>query len=256
MRICRAALEFRMELASFEIGVVLEFHHFDELSVGRCTCNLETRLFKLFAEFAVVVEFVAVTVAFADACALVKLCRIGILGELAGVSAESHGAAFFRDVLLFVHQVDNWVGRFFVELGRVGILPAENVTCEFNHAALHAEANAKQRNFMFACITDGNALAVYATATETARNQNAVSFLDEVRILFELFSFDAFHLYLGIVCHAGVLQSFVHGLVSVADGDVLAHKRDGAFVFWFCSFLDKAIPFGMDDWMNAQMKLF
>ena len=56
--------------------------------------------------------------------------------------------------------------------------------------------------------------------------------------------------------HAGVLQGFVHGLVGVADGDVLAHQRDGAFVLGLGSLLDELVPFGMDNRVHAQAELF
>ena len=47
--------------------------------------------------------------------------------------AEAHGAAFLRDIFLFVHQVDNRVGCLFVEFGRVRIFPAEHVASVFDH---------------------------------------------------------------------------------------------------------------------------
>ena len=245
-----------MELAGFKVGVVLDFHHFYELAVGRCAGDFQARLFQGDAEFAVVVEFVAVTMAFANLFALVELGSVGILHELARVSAEAHGAALFGDVLLFVHQVDDRVGCLFVEFRGVGVLPAEYVACKFNHAALHAETNSQQRNLVFAGILDGDALAVYAAASETSRNQNAVRILDEARILFKLFGLDAFHFHLGVVFHAGMLQGFVHGLVSVADGDVLAHQRDGAFVLGLGGLLDELVPFGVDNRVHAQAELF
>ena len=148
------------------------------------------------------------------------------------------------------------MGRLFVEFRGVGVFPAENVACKFNHAALHAKADAQQRNLVLAGVANGYALAVHAAATESTRNQNAVGVLDEVRILFKFFGLDAFHLHLGVVFHAGVLQGFVHGLVGVADGDVLAHQRDGAFVFRLGCLLDELVPFGVDNGMHAQVELF
>ncbi len=245
-----------MELAGFKVGVVLDFYHFHELSVGRCAGDFQAGLFEFLAEFAVVVEFVAVAVTLANLFALVEFCGVGILHELARVSAQAHGAALFSDVLLFVHQVDDRVGGILVEFRGVGVLPAEYIAGEFNHAALHAKADTEQRNLVFAGILDGHTLAVHAAAAETSRNQNAVGILDEVRILFEFFGLDAFHFHLGVVFHAGVLQSFVHGLVGVADGDVLAHQRDGAFVLRLGCLLDELVPFGVDNRVHAQAELF
>ena len=74
-----------MELAGFEVGVVLEFHHFHELAIGRRACNLKAGLLEFLAEFAVVVELVAVTVTLANLFALVEFRGVGILREFARV---------------------------------------------------------------------------------------------------------------------------------------------------------------------------
>ena len=108
--------------------MVLDFHHFYELAVGRCTGDFQAGLFEFLAEFAVVVEFVAVTVTFANLFALVEFGSVGILHELARVSAEAHGAALFGDVLLFVHQVDDRVGGVLVEFR--GICYINSFSCK------------------------------------------------------------------------------------------------------------------------------
>ena len=56
--------------------------------------------------------------------------------------------------------------------------------------------------------------------------------------------------------HAGVLQSFVHGLVGVADGDVLAHESDGAFVLGLRGLAHQLVPFGVDNRVDSQVELF
>ena len=109
------ALEFGVELAGDEEGVIFEFDDFDEFAVGRCATKNEAGLFEFGAIG--VVEFVAVTMAFVDEKCAVEMRAQGVHGELAGLRTQAHGAAFFGDILLFVQQADDRMRGEGIELG-------------------------------------------------------------------------------------------------------------------------------------------
>ena len=57
------------------------------------------------------------------------------------VASEAHRSSEIRDTLLLLHQVDDLVRRRGVDLGRMGIMPAQHVAGELDDHALHPETD-------------------------------------------------------------------------------------------------------------------
>ncbi len=89
----RFALEFWMELARDEEGVVFQLDDFDEFAVGRSAAKDEPGFFK-FGPVGVI-EFVAMPMPFVDQERAVNVVCAGTHDELARLSTETHGAALF-----------------------------------------------------------------------------------------------------------------------------------------------------------------
>ncbi len=88
--------------------------------------------------------------------------------------AEAHRAAHVLDVLLLGQQVDDRVRRLGVELGGVGAGHAADVARELGHGALHAQADAEERDLVLAAVLDGLDLALDAALAEAAGHDDAV----------------------------------------------------------------------------------
>src|SRR5215470_19743490 len=99
MRFERLGLEFRMELAAEEPGMLGGFDDLDVVLVGRAPGNLESG--RNQGLFMLAVEFIAVAVPLADLELAVGLgCKRTRL-ELAGPGSQAHGAAHFVDAQQF-----------------------------------------------------------------------------------------------------------------------------------------------------------
>ena len=135
MRLVRLAHEFRMELARNVKGMIFQFDDFHELAVGRRAAENEAGLLKFLA--VVVVELVAMAMAFVDDEGAVKLSCLRADGELARLRAEAHRAALLGDFALRVKERDDGVRGVFVELGGVRFLQFQNAAGKFNRGNLH-----------------------------------------------------------------------------------------------------------------------
>ena len=182
MGFCGTGLEFRMELAAQEPGMLAlrQFHNFYQAVVRRNTTQHQTVFCQNFT--VLVVKFITVTVAFINQRLSVSLIRQRTGVNLAGIQAQPHGAALIFNIHLVRHQVDDR-RNLRLELAAVGILHAADIAGEFDNGALHAQADAKERNLMFPGIANGRNLAFDAPVSETAGNQNTVHpFEDFVQI--------------------------------------------------------------------------
>ncbi len=74
----------------------------------------------------------------------------------------------------FAQFIDDAMRRLRIEFGAVGLFQAGHVARVFDGGALHAEANPKERNVMFAGVLNGVHHALNSALAESAGNQNAV----------------------------------------------------------------------------------
>ena len=105
------ALKFGVVLHADVELVLRNFHRFHQVSVGAGAGKAHTALAVAVPES--VVEFVAVAVAFVDLFLAVSPGHNGVLRDLAGISAQPHGAALGGDAHLVAHQGDDGVAAVF-----------------------------------------------------------------------------------------------------------------------------------------------
>ena len=130
-------------------------------------------------------------------------------------------------VSLLVEQADHRVRRVLVELGRVGAGQADDVAGELDHGALHAQADAEERNAPLAGVADRLDLALDAALAEAAGHEDAVVAGEQPLGPFalDLLALDAADADLGAVGDAGVVERFVDRLVGVAGARRICRRR-------------------------------
>ena len=164
--------------------------------------------------------------------------------QAAGVPAQAHGAALGRDPLLLLEQADDGPGRFGVELGGVGPLPAADVAREFGDHHLQAQAEAEVGNALLAGVAGGGDLALPAALPEAARHDDAVHArqhgLGGARLqILRVHPADAD---LGVEPHAGVHERLLHGEVGILQLHVLADERHLEEALGVALALDHRLP--------------
>ena len=171
MRPLRPALELGMELAGDEPRVVGQLDDLDEAAVRRLAGQHHARGLERLA--VAVVHLEAVAMALVDD--LLAVDRGGLrAGRQPGrIEAEAHRAALVLHVALVGHEVDDRVLGEHVELGRVGVLRADDLAGELDDRALEPEAQAEVRDPVVAGVVRGEDLALDAAMAEAARDEDA-----------------------------------------------------------------------------------
>lgn len=229
VRTVRTALEFRMSLGGFEVRMILELDRFDEASVRAGAADDEACFFKLRTKG--IGDFVSMAMTFVDdLLTAVEFSGFAAFLELARIDAKAHGAAFFGDVFLVWHEVDDRVLGVRDEFGGVCAGHAAYISGKFNDGALHTEAEAEERDLIDARILDGVDLALDAAVAEAAGNDDAVDTLEDfakIRFLFfEDFGIDPVDLDLVAEGVAGMGQRFDDGEVGVMEFDIFPDESD------------------------------
>ena len=217
-----------MTLACDEVGVVGHLDHLDQAAIGRRPRNNQAAFDKTLAEH--VVDFVAVTMALVDQILAVHLVRKRPIGNLAGVCAKAHGAAFVFDVFLLWHQVDHGELGLVVELGRRGARHVANIAGEFTYCRLKAQANAQERHVVLAGVFRGGYLALERAHAESSGNEDAVETakLFGGVVVVDLLAIDKVDVDLAALSDARMVKRLDHGKVRVGEADVLADHGDVA----------------------------
>ena len=231
-----------MALDAHEPRVVGQLDDLDERAVRAGAAEHEAGRGQPLA--VVVVHFVAVPVAFADRPGAEGGERFGARRQLALVGPEPHRPAELRDLALGVLQADDRVGRFLVELGRVGVGQAEDVAGVLDRRALEAEADAEERDAVLAGEVDRLDHARRAALVEPARYEQAIDVGQGLgrAVVLDLLGLEADDLHLGVVGDAGVVQCLVHALVGVAVLDVLADEGDRHLVLRVADAFEHRLP--------------
>ena len=171
-------------------------------------------------------------VAFADFRFAVCLVREGAGLQLAGPRAEAHRAAHFVHAEQFAQFVNHAMGRLLVEFRAVCVGDFCDVPCVFNRGALHAEADSKERNFVFARVLNGVNHSLNSTLTEAARHKNAVVTVQAFRGDLRRFNFLGLnpinHRFV-IVRKTAVEQRFAQTLIRIFELYILSDNRDARF---------------------------
>ena len=127
-----------------------------------------------------IVEFIPVPMPFLHLVHSVSLLRQGAVLNPAGIGAESHRASFVRHALLVRHEMDHRMRRRRVELGAVGAGQTSHMPGEFDHRALHAQAEAQKRKPALPRVANGFDLAFDAPYAESTGNQDAVGVAEQL----------------------------------------------------------------------------
>ena len=203
------------------------------------------------------IEFVTMTVAFADFGLSVDLVGKRIRLDLAGPRAQTHGAAQFFHAAQFAQFVDHAMRSGRIEFAGVGVRQAADIARKFNARRLHAKANAEVRNLVLARIADGLEHAFDAALAEAAGHEDAVVVFElrlvtARRLLSRPSASIQFTMQFQVVRQRAVDQRFFQGLVRVFVLDVLADDGDGDFVLRVVHAMDNVFPllqvavFGID----------
>src|SRR6266581_6304625 len=244
--------EFWMELAADEPGVRRQLDHLAQLlALGEAG---EAQALVLQSLHVLVVDFVAVAVAFVDQVRAVDLAREAPGLERCALSAQAHRPA---EIGLFVaaldaavaalplgHERDHRVRRVAVKFRAVRAREADDVSREFDHRELHTQANAEIRNLVLARVLDRLHHAFHTALAETARNEYRVHPLQERA---DAFLLDRFRIHIADVDPAarvdpGVDERLVQRFVGIGEIDVLADHGDGDLVLWMLERLDQLFP--------------
>ena len=233
-----------MELAAYEPGVVLEFDDFYQAVVRRCAGEDEAGIDHFRAVF--VVEFPAMAMAFVNEVGAIDFMGLRAFGQLAGIEAEAHGAAFIGDVDLVGHEVDDREFGIFMEFRRRSAFEADDVAGEFHDSALHTQAEAEVRHVVFTGILDGTDLAFDAAVAEAAGNDDTVDafedfFHREVRV-FQSFRIDPVDIDFRLIGDASMVQSFSDAEVGVVESDVFTDQGDFQGLFRIVNGMDHFLP--------------
>lgn len=114
-----AAFKFRVKLHAYIKGPVCELYGFYQPAVGRSASEREALALQKFTEL--VVEFIAVPVAFADAAFLIAALHCSARCNVTGISAQTERAALIDIIALAGHKIDYFVPALLVKFSGIGI---------------------------------------------------------------------------------------------------------------------------------------
>src|SRR6266849_2918494 len=145
-----------------------------------------------------------------------------------GILAEAHRAAQGVDADEIAQLEDDLVRRLVVELGRVRADHPDDVPCELDRRALHAQADAEVGNSLLARVTDCAQLPFDAARSESRADQDSVDVrqLAVIALFLERFRIDVDDAHLEVVRDPAVNQRFVERFVRVAELHVLPDEPD------------------------------
>ena len=188
----------------------------------------------------------------------VSLLRVRASRKDAWVSAESHRAAKIIDAPQFAQLVDHPVRRGRIELRAVCICQSANVSGEFNHAALHSQTNAEERNLFGARKTDGANHAFDAAFSKAARHKNAIvrPQLLPPSLALHALCFNPTNDGLQVLDQACMHQRFLQTLIGFLKLHILSNDRDLYFVRRVLDALDELLPLAHVRFAQRQVQLF
>src|SRR5438034_4060354 len=244
---------FRMELAADEPRVRWQLDHLAQLlALGEAGGAQALVLQSLHV---LVVDFVAMAVAFVDHVRAVDLAREAPGLEHSALSTQPHRPA---EIGLFVaaldaavpvlplgHERDHRVRRVAVEFRAVRAREADDVSRELDHRELHAQADAQIRDLVLARVLDRLYHAFDSAPAETARNEYRVHAFQERA---DAVLFDRLRIHVADADPAarvdpGVDEPLVQRLVGIGKVDILADHGNGDLVLGMLERLDQLFPY-------------
>src|SRR5688572_6789598 len=131
-----------------------------------------------------------------------------------------------------------------MELRRVGPFQTDDIAAELDHRALHAEANAEERNLPFPGEANRLDLAFDATLAEASWHEQSVITGEQAFWPFSLdqLALNSLDADLRIVGDACMIERFIDGFIGVAVFRILAHHGDADFSLWVAQPMDQPSP--------------
>ena len=124
-----------------------------------------------------------------------------------------------------------------IELRAVGISHTADVTGKFNYCALHAQADAEERNLVLTCILNSLNLAFNTAVTEATRHQNAVNtghHLSHISVIcFNFFCIYPMDIKLGFIGNCCMTQGFRNRNISILQSNIFADYGDSYLLVIF-----------------------
>ena len=220
-----------MELHAHKPWLVMKLHNLHQLFAGAETGQGQALFLEKVA--VLVVELIAVAVALIDHGLAVGLVGEGILaGDLAGIRAQTHGAALIGHVPLLGHQVNDGILRI-GKLAGMGVGNACHMARKLDHCHLHAQANAEKRDVILPGVANGGDHTLNAPVAKAARHKDAVYAAQMLPCILvgHLLGIHPTDVDVYIVFNAAVGQRLHHGQIGIVELDVFTHQRDLNGVF-------------------------
>src|SRR6266699_1963711 len=245
--------EFRVELAADQPGMRRQLDHLAQLLALGEAGNAQALV--LQSLHVLVVDLVAVAVAFVDHVRAVDLARQAHGLERDALSAQAHRPA---EIGLFVaaldpavavlplgHEGDHRVRRVTVEFRAVRAREPDDVACKLDHRELHAQADAEIRDLVLARVLDRLHHAFDAPLAEASGDEYRVHAFQEraAAVLLDRLRIHVTDVDPAARVDPGVDERLVQRLVGVGKVDILAHHGDGDLVLGMLERLDQLFPY-------------
>src|SRR5262249_52894590 len=172
----RLRFELGMELAGEEVGVVRDFHDFNEATIRGFPGHPQTLLHHDVE--IVPIHLVPVTMPLTDLRLAVGLLGLGTGLQHARPLPEAHVAAHPFHPLELPQLVDHRVLSAWVELRRVRSLETAHVAGELDDGALQSQANPEERDLSLARVPDRLEHAGHPADAEPPGDENSVTGTD------------------------------------------------------------------------------
>ena len=150
--------------------MVLELDDLDEPAIRRLAGQQHAGGLERLA--VAIVDLEAVAMALVDDLLAVDGGSLRAGREPGRVEPEAHRPALVLELALVGHEVDHRVLGEHVELGRVGVLRADDLAGELDDRALEAKAQAEIGDVVVAREVGGKDLALDAAMAEAARHED------------------------------------------------------------------------------------
>ena len=244
MRLIRAGLKFRVELHADAEVVLRYFHGLDDPAVRRGAADDHACFCECLS--VIVIELIAVAVAFIDMGNAIAARHLRALRDLARVAAEAQCAAHIDGAGLVRHEIDNLIEAVLVEFAGVCIRDAAHVAGILDDGNLHAEANAEVRDVALSCVLCGIDHTLDTAVAEAAWHKDTIAALEHFGSVFlrDELGINPIDLDLRAVLIAGMVECFDDGKICVMQFDIFADKTDGDGLFAAADLLYHAAPLG------------
>src|SRR5688572_3029251 len=229
MRHQRFRFVLRVELTRDKVRVAraVQLNHLYKLAVGRNAAEDQALLFEHLTKFGI--EFESMPVAFT----YLRFTVICLGGQrpflqIARPFAEPHRSAHFIDADQVAELKDDRERSFFVELGRIRIFQAANVSGKFDTGRLHSQTDPEIWGSRPSCIFDSPQHSRNAAFPKSARYQDRVEILQLslVIVLHQVFRLDPGNIYAKIIRHARVRQRLSQRFVGIFQLDIFSDYGD------------------------------